>query len=63
MLPAFVAALLLSTIFTALTRNFAVRKSLVDSAKSVRKVYSKKARTRDAKKAAARDSAQAASRP
>jgi UDP-GlcNAc:undecaprenyl-phosphate GlcNAc-1-phosphate transferase len=41
MLPAFVAALVLSTIFTALTRNFAVRKSLVDSAKSVRKVHVK----------------------
>jgi len=41
MLPAFVAALVLSAIFTALTRNFAVRKSLVDSAKSVRKVHVK----------------------
>jgi UDP-GlcNAc:undecaprenyl-phosphate GlcNAc-1-phosphate transferase len=41
MLPAFVAALVLSAIFTALTRNFAIKKSLVDQAKSVRKVHVK----------------------
>jgi UDP-GlcNAc:undecaprenyl-phosphate GlcNAc-1-phosphate transferase len=39
--PAFLAAFFLSTIFTALTRDFALRRSMVDAARSVRKVHVK----------------------
>src|SRR4051794_16823690 len=39
--PGFVIALFLSSVFTALMRDFAVRKSMVDSVRSVRKVHVK----------------------